>query len=275
MVTPTARRLAVGFVHDGFGVSQRRSCAVLGVNRSSCRYVSRRPEDPVREPLRALAARRPRFGYRRLTVLLRRDGWHINHKRVYRLYCADGLAVRRKRRRKLAAGCRILLAAPTQPHRRWSIDFMGDTLASGRTFRTFNVVDDGSRECLAIEVDHSLSGHRVVRVLDRIAESRPLPAVIVMDNGPELSGRALDLWAYARGVRLHFIRPGKPVDNAFVESFNGKFGDECLNENWFQDLEDARTKIDAWRHDYNDVRPHSALGNRTPTEFAAQAGASL
>jgi putative transposase len=275
MVTPAARRLAAGFVQDGFGVSQRRSCAALGIDRSTCRYVSRRGPDPVREPLRALAARRPRFGYRRLTVLLRREGWHVNHKRIYHLYSEEGLAVRRKRRRKLAAGCRIVLAAPTAPHQRWSMDFMGDTLASGRTFRTLNIVDDGSRECVAIEVDHGLSGERVTRVLDRVAETRRLPRVIVMDNGPEFTSRALDAWAYARRVELHFLRPGKPVDNAFVESFNGKFRDECLNENWFQDLDDARTKIEAWRCDYNEVRPHSSLGDRTPTEYATLVGLTL
>ncbi len=275
MVTPTARRLAVGFVQDGFGVSQRRSCEVLGVARSTCRYASCRGEDPVRAPLRELAAQRPRFGYRRLALLLRREGWTVNDKRVYRLYRADGLAVRRRKRRKLAAGTRIVLAAPTRPNQRWSMDFMGDTLANGRTFRTLNLVDDCSRECLEIEVDTSLSGVRVARVLDRIAETRPLPAVIVVDNGPEFTSKALDAWAYAHRVRLQFIRPGKPVDNAFIESFNGKFRDECLNEHWFQDLADARAKIGAWKTDYNEVRPHSALGNRTPIEFVTAVGLTL
>lgn len=272
MVTPTARRLAVGALRGDFPVSLSRACAVLEVARSSCRYVSRRDDEPLRAALRTVAAIRPRFGYRRLHVLLQREGWRCNHKRVYRLYRAERLAVRRRRRRKLAAGCRIVLPVPTRPHERWSMDFMGDTLANGRTFRTFNLVDDGSRECLAIEVDHGLSGQRVVRVLDRVAATRPLPKQIVVDNGPEFTSRALDAWAYARGVQLHFIRPGKPVDNAFVESFNGKFRDECLNSHWFFDLDDARTKIEAWRIDYNEVRPHSALGNRTPTEYATQAG---
>jgi putative transposase len=152
------------------------------------------------------------------------------------------------------------------------MDFMGDTLASGRTFRTLNLVDDGSRECPAIEVDFGLSGERVTRVLDNVAKTQPLPKVIVVDNGPEFTSKALDAWAYRHGVELHFIRPGKPVDNAFIESFNGKFRDECLNENWFQDLEDARQKIETWRPDYNTVRPHSALGNRTPAEYAAAVG---
>jgi putative transposase len=234
--------------------------------------VSRRQDEPLRAALRAVAMARPRFGYRRLHVLLRRDGWACNHKRVYRLYRAECLAVRRRRRRKLAAGCRVVLPVPTRPHARWSMDFMGDTLARGRTFRTLNIVDDGSRECLAIEVDHGLSGQRVARVLSHLATTRPLPQQIVVDNGPEFTSRALDAWAYAHGVELHFIRPGKPVDNAFIESFNGKFRDECLNGHWFLDLTEARTTIEAWRRDYNEVRPHSALGNRTPTEYAAQAG---
>jgi putative transposase len=267
-----ARRQVVGFFQDGFGVSQRRACHALGAARSSVRYQSARGDDPIREPLRALAARRPRFGYRRLHVLLRREGWGVNHKRVYRIYREERLAVRRKQRKKLAAGCRIVLAPPTQPHVRWSMDFMGDTLANGRTFRTLNIVDDGSRECPTIVVDYGLSGARITRELDRLAATRPLPKVIVVDNGPEFTSTVLDAWAYERGVQLHFIRPGKPVDNAFIESFNGKFRDECLNEHWFLDLDDARTKIEAWRIDYNEVRPHSALGNRTPTEYAARAG---
>jgi putative transposase len=234
--------------------------------------VSRRDDAPLRTALRAVAQLRPRFGYRRLHVLLQRDGWRCNHKRVYRLYREERLAVRRRRRRKFAAGCRIVMPVPIRPHERWSMDFMGDTLANGRTFRTFNLVDDGSRECLAIEVDHGLSGQRVARILDRVAATRPLPKQIVVDNGPEFTSRVLDAWAYQNGVELHFIRPGKPVDNAFIESFNGKFRDECLNQHWFLDLDDARMKIEAWRIDYNEVRPHSALGNRTPTEYATEAG---
>ena len=269
MVTPAARRLAVGWLQDGFGVSQRRSCRVLAVVRSTIQYRSRRPDDAaLRAELVGLAAQRRRFGYRRLTVLLRRGGLRVNHKKVYRLYREEGLAVRRRKRRKLAAGARIVLAAPMQPNQRWSMDFMGDSLATGRTFRILNLVDDYSREAIATEVDTSLPGLRVVRVLERVAQTRPLPAMIVCDNGPEFTGRALDSWAYARGVQLHFIRPGKPIENAFVESFNGRLRDECLNENWFADLQEARSKIGMWRIDYNEVRPHSALGNRTPTEYA-------
>ena len=268
-MTPAARRLAVGWLQDGFGVSQRRSCRVLAVVRSTIQYRSRRPDDTgLRAELVGLAAQRRRFGYRRLTVLLRRGGLRVNHKKVYRLYREEGLAVRRRKRRKLAAGARIILAAPTQPNQRWSMDFMGDSLATGRTFRILNLVDDYSREAIATEVDTSLPGVRVVRVLERVAQTRPLPAMIVCDNGPEFTGRALDTWAYARRVQLHFIRPGKPIENAFVESFNGRLRDECLNENWFADLQEARSKIGVWRIDYNEVRPHSALGNRTPIEYA-------
>ena len=215
-----------------------------------------------------LAAQRRRFGYRRLAVLLRRAGQRINHKKVYRIYREEGLAVRRRKRKKLAAGVRIVLAPPTQPNQRWSMDFMGDSLASGRPFRILNIVDDYSREAIATEVDSSMPGLRVVCVLEQIASTRPLPTTIVCDNGPEFTGGTLDAWAYARGVQLHFIRPGKPIENAFAESFNGKMRDECLNESWFADLGEARTKIGLWRIDYNEVRPHSALGNRTPTEYA-------
>jgi putative transposase len=264
-----ARRQAVGFVFDGFGVSQRRSCRVLGVARSTIQYRTQRTEDgALRAALLELAAQRRRFGYRRLTVLLRRGGRHVNHKKVYRLYRAEGLAVRRRKRKKLGAGTRVVLATPTQPNQRWSIDFMRDTLANGRSFRILNLVDDCTREAIVSEVDTSLPGARVVRVLEQVAQRRGLPTMIVCDNGPELAGRALDAWAYHRKVQLHFIRPGKPIENCFVESFNGRMRDECLNEHWFLDLGDARRKIETWRVDYNEVRPHSSLDDRTPTEYA-------
>jgi len=207
-----------------------------------------------------------------LHVLLQREGWVCNHKRVYRVYRQEQLAVRRRKRRKFVATARVLLPMPTRTNERWSMDFMSDTLATGRTFRTLNIVDDASRECLAIEVDHGLASLRVIRVLEQLAETRGLPRQIVVDNGPEFTSTALDTWAYTHRVALHFIRPGKPVDNAYIESFNGKFRDECLNANWFLALDDARRKIETWRHDYNTVRPHSALGNRTPAEYANGAG---
>jgi putative transposase len=252
--------------------SQRRSCGLIQMARSSCRYKTRRAsDDELRDRLRALASSRSRFGYRRLHVLVKREGLQVNHKRVYRLYRAEGLAVRRRIRKRLARTARPNLDTPTMCDERWSMDFVSDTLADGRTFRTLNVVDEFSRECLAIEVDTSLSGRRVVRVLDGIGATRGLPGTIVTDNGPEFAGQVLDAWAHERGVHLHFIRPGKPVENAFVESFNGRFRDECLNEHWFTSLADARATISTWREDYNRVRPHSSLGDVPPEEFARTA----
>jgi putative transposase len=228
----------------------------------------------LRARLRSLAAERRRFGYRRLTVMLRREGWAVNHKRVYRLYRAEGLAVRTKRRGKRAAGvARLPLQLPTAAHQVWTMDFTQDGLASGRKFRTLNLMDGYTREAVAIEVDTSLPGARVVRVLEGLRERCGLPQQLVVDNGTEFTSRVVDQWAFDRGVELHFITPGKPTENAFIESFNGKFRDECLNENWFISLPEARQKIEAWRRDYNQVRPHSALAYQTPEEFAAQAAA--
>ena len=252
-------------------LSERRACELAGAARSSVRYAVRperqQREVELRERLRELAAERRRFGYRRLLIFLGREGWHVNHKRVYRLYRQEGLAVRRRKRKRTRAAERQPLVLPTSPNQRWSMDFVTDALNDGRRFRSLNIVDDFNRRCLATEVDTSLPGGRVVRVLERLGESEGLPEVVVMDNGPEFAGQALDAWAYRRGVKLRFIEPGKPIQNAFIESFNGKFRDECLNEHWFVSLQDAREKIEAWRRDYNEVRPHSALGNRTPEEF--------
>jgi len=206
--------------------------------------------------------------------MLRREGWAVNHKRVYRLYQEEGLGVRRRTRKRIGAVQRQPLTIPTQRNQRWSMDFVSDALTDGRKFRSLNIVDDYNRECLAAEVDTSISGTRVVRVLERLRERRGLPGVLVTDNGPEFAGQALDVWTYQQGVQLHFIEPGKPVQNAFIESFNGKMRDECLNEHWFMTLAEARQTIEAWRRDYNEVRPHSALGNRTPQEFTVR-GAAL
>ncbi|MEX2430967.1 MAG: IS3 family transposase, partial [Dehalococcoidia bacterium] len=208
-------------------------------------------------------------GYRRLGVLLRREDFAVNQKRVYRLYREEGLAVRRRKRPRRCGRVRVARPTPFEANQRWSMDFVSDSLANGRRVRILTVVDDFTRECLATEVDTSLPGLRVARVLDQLREIRGLPEVITVDNGPEFAGRALDAWAYAREVRLHFIEPGKPVQNAYIESFNGRLRDECLNEHWFGSLHQARSIIEAWREDYNGVRPHSALGNRTPQEFAA------
>ena len=220
--------------------------------------------------LQAHAAVRARFGYRRLHILLEREGVRVNHKRVHRIYQAAGLQVRRRRRKRLTRADRVPLPIATQRLERWSMDFTTDTLADGRNFRTLNIVDDFTRECVAIEVDRSLPGLRVTRVLDRLHAAVGLPQTIVVDNGPEFAGRTLDAWAYAHGVTLRFIRPGKPIENAYVESFNGKFRDECLNEHWFLSVAEAKAVIEAWRVDYNLVRPHSALGGQTPHQFATR-----
>jgi putative transposase len=269
MVSPTARREAVGWLQTR-GTSVRRACRVIGLSRATWRY-QRRP-DPrnvaLLDRLQAHATARPRFGYRRLQVLVAREGLRVNHKRLYRLYRAAGLQVRRRRRKRLTRGERTPLPVPTHRGVRWSMDFTLDTLADGRAFRTLNIVDDFTRECVAIEVDRSLPGLRVTRVLDRLEATVGLPQTIVVDNGPEFAGRTLDAWAYAHGVTLRFIRPGKPIENAYVESFNGKFRDECLNEHWFVNLVDAKETIERWRVDYNTVRPHSSLDQATPDQFA-------
>jgi putative transposase len=255
-----------------FDVSVRRACAVVKMAESTYRYQAQRQEPKgLRARLLEIASERPRFGYRRLHVLLRREGWEINHKRIERLYRDERLAVRRKRRKRVAQMERRPRTLPSQADERWSMDFTADSLASGRGFRTLDIVDDFTRECLAIEVDTALSGERVTRVLDRVLESRGKPAALVMDNGPEFASRALDAWAYRQGIELRFIRPGKPIENCFVESFNGKFRDECLKQHWFTDLGDARRTIEAWRLDYNQVRPHSSLGNLAPQQFSEAA----
>jgi len=273
MVKPVARRLAVSWLRDRSRVSVRRACEVIKLAESTYRYRSRKKEpEGLRERLLELAAERPRFGYRRLHLLLRREGFLVNTKRIQRMYREEDLAVRRKKRKRVAQTARRPRTLPERTNERWSIDFVSDSLATGRCFRTLNVVDDFSRECLAIEVDSSLSGERVTRVLDRIMDSRSQPRSLVLDNGPEFTSRALDAWAYERGVDLDFIRPGKPIENCFVESFNGKFRDECLNQHWFTSLRDARTEIERWRLDYNHVRPHSSLGGLPPAVFAEGAG---
>ena len=192
----------------------------------------------------------------------------VNHKRTERIYREEGLALRRKRRRKGAAGLRVVMPSPRRPNERWSMDFVADSIVTGRRFRALAIVDDYPRECPAIEVDTSLGGARVVSVLERLEEVRGLPEVITMDNGPEFAGRSLDEWAYRKGVKLNFIRPGKPIENAYAESFIGRLRGECLNQNWFMNLRHARDIIENWRRDYNEVRPHSSLNDRTPMEYA-------
>ena len=250
-------------------VSERRACSLVGISRLTYRYRGRDKGDgPIRERMRALAHRWQRFGYRRLSVMLSREHIVANHKKIYRIYTEEGLKVRRKRKKGRSGVRSMPMLVPTRPNERWSMDFMSDCLATGRRFRTLNIVDDLTRECPGIEVDTSLPGARVVRVLERLAILRGLPDTIVVDNGGEFTGRALDAWANQHGVKLHFIDPGKPVQNAYVESFNGKFRDECLDLHWFTDLADAKEKIESWRVEYNRIRPHSSLGDATPEAFA-------
>jgi putative transposase len=269
MVSPQAKRAAVTVLmtERDFGVT--RACGLVGISRSLFRYRSRRSDSgPLRDRIEAIAATKRRYGYRRVYLRLRREGWEVNRKRVYRLYREAGLAVRRRKRKRIGVFERKPLPKPTAANVSWSMDFVADGLIGGRRLRCLTIVDDCTRECVAIEVDTSLPGLRVKTVLDRLADNRGLPQSITVDNGPEFDGKVLDQWAYRTGVQLSFIRPGKPNENAYIESFNGKFRDECLNEHWFISLAHARRIIEAWRIEYNTERPHSSLGNRTPQEFA-------
>ena len=267
---PAQRRDLVQFLRVGFLTSQRRACRALGVARSSCRYQSvAADQTPLRIRLRELAAARVRYGYRRLHILLQREGWQVNAKRIFRLYRVEGLSLRLKVRKKRASAARVIRPGAERPNERWSLDFVSDSLADGRRFRALTIVDNVSRVSPAIEADFSLPGTRVVSVLEGLAATYGVPDAISMDNGPEFISRAMDAWAYRRGVRLEFSRPGKPTDNPFIESFNGHFREECLAQHWFWSLEEARTAIEAWRIEYNTERPHRALGQRTPAAFCA------
>ncbi len=259
-------------VMERHGLSQRRACRLVGLDRSTLRYRCKRPDDAaVRQRLRELAAERRRFGYRRLGWMLAREGHAMNHKKLYRLYREEQLMVRRRRGRKRARGTRAPMTLPIGINHRWSLDFVSDTLSDGRRFRILCIVDDYSRECLATVVDTSLGGVRVVRELERLATERSLPQIVVSDNGTELTSGAVLRWATGR-LEWHYIEPGKPVQNAFIESFNSRLRDECLNEHVFLSLAEARETIEAWRLDYNQRRPHSSLGALTPAEFAALKG---
>lgn len=270
MVTPAARREGAQHLLDRDLTSERRACELLGLSRSVRRYRARRDDQALSRRLRELATEYPRYGYLTLHGLLRAEGRVMNRKRTYRIYRLLGLQVRRRRRKHLSRP-RMPLPAPSAVNQRWSLDFVSDQLASGRRFRVLNIVDEYSRECVAQLVDTSIGGAAVVRLLDSLASTRGLPQRLVSDNGTEFTSKAMFLWSQRTGVLLHFIQPGKPTQNAFVESFNGKFRDTCLNQHWFTSLEDARQTIEAWRTHYNEVRPHSSLGYVPPALFAKQA----
>jgi putative transposase len=268
MITPGARREAVAYLRAGHAVSERRACLVIGTDRATIRYRHRRGDDAeVRTKLKELAAERRRFGYRRLHVLLRREGILINHKKLRRLYALERLQVRRRGGRKRAVGTRAPMTLPQGVNQRWSLDFVSDTLTDGRRFRILAVVDDFTRECLCLVADTSLSGKRVARELDAIIARRGQPLTVVSDNGTELTSMAILQWSQDRKIAWHYIAPGKPQQNAFVESFNGRLRDECLNETVFSSLTDARSVLAAWQRDYNEVRPHSSLGGRPPASI--------
>jgi putative transposase len=269
MVTPAARREAVVHLRVAYEVSERRACSVLGTDRTAVRYRSRRRDDgAVRARLRELASIRRRFGYRRLHILLRREGIVMNHKKLRRLYREEGLKVRRRSGRKRAVGTRAPMTIPQGPDQRWSVDFLSDALADGRRFRILAIVDDFTRECLLLVADTSLPSLRVVRELDALIATRGRPAMIVSDNGTELTSMVMLCWSQQHQVEWHYIAPGKPTQNAFVESFNGRLRDELLNETLFTSLAHARAELLAWKNDYNSVRPHSSLGNLAPSIYA-------
>jgi len=269
MVRPVVKREAVAHLQARFGLSERRACAIVGADRKMVRYRSRRPPDTeLRTRLRDLANERRRFGYRRLFILLRREGELSGINRIYRLYREEGLAVRKRRARRKAVGTRAPILVEARPNARWSLDFVHDQFGCGRRFRILNIVDDVTRECLGAIPDVSISGRRVARELGHIIERRGKPGMIVSDHGTELTSNAILAWCAEHQIEWHYIAPGKPMQNGFIESFNGRMRDELLNETLFHGLAHARAVITNWVNDYNTERPHSALGYQTPVAFA-------
>src|SRR5436853_3524397 len=270
MVGPVAKREAVAHLQAVMGLSERRACGIVGADRKMVRYRSCRPPDTeLRGHLRELANARKRFGYRRLFVLLRQDGEPSGINRIYRLYREEGLTVRKRRARRRAVGARAPILVEARPNARWSLDFIHDQLACGRRFRILNIVDDVTRECLAAIPDTSISGRRVGRELTDLVRRRGKPGMIVSDHGTEFTSNAMLAWSQEHQITWHFIAPGKPMQNGFCESFNGRMRDELLNESLFLGLDHARSAILEWTQDYNTTRPHSSLGYRTPATFAA------
>ena len=266
---PQARKAVVSYTQKIYPVSERRACRLFRLSRSVSRYHSIRVDDPkIIARIKELAETRRRFGYRRIFTLLKREGIKMNQKKLRRIYREQKLSLKIRKGRKIRSMPRAPITPPDGSNQRWSMDFVSDQLStSGRRFRVLTVVDDFTRECVLMHVDFSITGQIVTRVLENLFR---LPKIFNIDNGSEFTGKVMDTWAFENGIKLDFIRPGKPNENAFIESFNGKLRDECLNENWFVSLEDARRTIEEWRIDYNENRPHSSLGNLTPKEFAAQ-----
>jgi len=271
-LTPARKRELVGELCQRYGASLRQACSAMMMSRSVYHYRSvAADQTPLRNRIREIAATRVRYGYKRIHVVLRREGWRINHKRVYRLYKQDGLSLfERRPRRHRSASQRLPPPAARAINECWAMDFVSDQLYDGRKLRALTLVDVHTRECLAIWVDQGIKGDDVVRTLDAVSASRGKPERIQVDNGPEFVSKALDRWAYGHGVELAFSRPGKPTDNAHIEAFNGRLRQECLNQHWFLSLNDARAKIEAWRSGYNETRPHGSLGWATPAEYACQ-----
>jgi len=275
-VKPSRRRPVVSYLRGVYQVSQERACHVARIAVSTFRYrSSREPWTALRLRIREIAQARVRYGYRKIRVLLKREGWNVGKKLVYRLYCEEGLALRYKpRRRRCAATNRRERCKATMPNQVWSLDFVADQLVDGRRFRALTVVDVFTRESLAIEVGQSLKGEDVTQVLNRIRAQRATPKMLFCDNGTEFTSQAMDLWAYHAGVQIDFSRPGKPTDNAYVESFNGTLRAECLDTHWFTTLTEAKQAIEGWRREYHESRPHRAHGERTPHEIACEFAAS-
>ena len=262
----------MGHLTVTLGLSERRSCRLVGLSRGTRFYQAKpRPGDEaVRQRMREIAEKKRRWGCPLIHRVLRREGLVQNHKRTERLYREEGLSIRMKKRKKRACHLRVEMPAPQRANQRWSMDFVSDRVWMGRRFRVFTLVDDFTRECLALEVDTSIGGARVAHVLDRVVAERGRPDFIRCDNGPEFTGQALDEWAYRNGVKIDFIEPGKPTQNAFIESFNSLLRRECLNDHWFTSLQEAREIIETWRIEYNNDRPHGSLDDLTPVEFATK-----
>ena len=256
---------------ESFGLSARRSCQLIGLSRNTLRYEAQLDKDKeLRDRLKELAELRRRSGCQLFHAMAKREGLVVNHKRTERIYKEEGLSLTIRRRKKRASCARVAIPRAGKKNELWALDFMHDSMGSGRKLRILPIIDTHTKECHRIEVDRSIGGRRVTEVLSEVASVHGLPENIVVDNGPEFISNAMDEWAYSREVTLHFIRPGKPVDNAFMESFNARLREECLNLNWFRSIEHARCVIEEWRVDYNETRPHSTLGFLTPKEFAQQ-----